>query len=69
MSIKHLVEWELGGETEVLGGNVPSATLSTTNAKSPDLGLNPGHCSGKLAINRMSYGMATKTQTNTFAKI
>jgi hypothetical protein len=30
------VERRLAGETEVLGENLPSATLSTTNSTSPD---------------------------------
>jgi hypothetical protein len=29
--VEQTVEWELAGETEVLGENRPSATLSTTN--------------------------------------
>jgi hypothetical protein len=36
----------------------PSATLSTTNPTWPDLGLNLGCCSGKLATNCLSYGLA-----------
>jgi hypothetical protein len=31
MSVEHSVERELAGEIEVLGENLPSATLSTTN--------------------------------------
>jgi hypothetical protein len=31
MNMGHLVEEELAGETEVLGENYPSATLSTIN--------------------------------------
>jgi hypothetical protein len=36
----------------------PSATFSTTNPACPDLGSNLGHHGGKLATNRLSYGMA-----------
>jgi hypothetical protein len=51
-----LVEW-LAGETEVLGGNLPSAALSTTNPTCcPD--ANPGRRGGKPATNRLSYGTA-----------
>jgi hypothetical protein len=38
----------------------PSATLSTTNPTWPDLGWNLGHRSGKLATNRLSYGIAMR---------
>jgi hypothetical protein len=31
MIVEQFVECELAGETEVLGENLPSATLSTTN--------------------------------------
>jgi hypothetical protein len=37
----------------------PSATLSTTNPTWPDPGSNPGHCSGKPATNRLSYGASS----------
>jgi hypothetical protein len=36
----------------------PSATLSTANPTWPDPGSNPDHHGGKLATNRLSYGMA-----------
>jgi hypothetical protein len=52
-----LVEW-LAGETEVLGENLPDATLSTTNPTWPDPGWNPGRRGGKPATNRFSYGAA-----------
>jgi hypothetical protein len=55
MSVEQSVEWELAGETEVLGENVPSATLSTTNPTSSDLGSDPGHRGGKPATDRLSY--------------
>jgi hypothetical protein len=50
MSVDQLVEWELAGEI-VLGESPPSATLSTSNLSSPNLG-------GKPATNRMSYDTA-----------
>jgi hypothetical protein len=58
MIVKKLVEWRLVGETEVLGENLPSASLSTTNPTWLDPGLNPGRRGGKPATNRLSYGAA-----------
>jgi hypothetical protein len=58
MIVEQLVEWRLAGETEVLGENRPSATLSTTNTTWPDPGSNPGRRGGKPATNRLSYGAA-----------
>jgi hypothetical protein len=52
-----LVEWRLTGEAEVLGENLSTATLSTTNPTCPDLGANPGRRDGKPATNRLSYGV------------
>jgi hypothetical protein len=46
------------GETEVLGENLPSATLSTTNPTWIDPGANPGLCSERPATNRVSHGTA-----------
>jgi hypothetical protein len=56
--VEQLVEWRLAGETEVLGENLPSATLSTINPTWPDAGSNPGRRGGKPATNRLSYGAA-----------
>jgi hypothetical protein len=54
--MEKLVEW-LAGETEVLGENLPSAALSTTNPTCcPD--ANPGRRGGKPASNSLSYGTA-----------
>jgi hypothetical protein len=58
MSVEQSVEWELAGDTEVLGGNLPSATLSTTNPTWPDLGSNQGRHGGKPETNCLSYGTA-----------
>jgi hypothetical protein len=58
MSVEQSVEWELAGETEVLGGDLPYATLSTTNLTWLDLGSNPGRHGGKQTTIRLSYGAA-----------
>jgi hypothetical protein len=58
MSVEQSVEWQLTGETEVLGEYLPRATLSTTNPTWLDLGLNPSSRYGKPVNNRLSYGMA-----------
>jgi hypothetical protein len=47
--VEKLVEWGLAGETVVLGENLPSAILSTTNPTWPDPGSKPGHRGGKPA--------------------
>jgi hypothetical protein len=49
-------DWQ--GKQKYSEKSCPSATLSTTNPKWPDLGSNPGHRGGKPAINRLSYGTA-----------
>jgi hypothetical protein len=46
------------GETEVLGENLPSATLSTTNLTWIDPGANPGLRGERPATNRLSHGTA-----------
>jgi hypothetical protein len=56
--VEQLVEWRLAGETEVLGENLPSAILSTTNPTWPDPCANTGRRGGKPATNRLSYGAA-----------
>jgi hypothetical protein len=56
--VEQLVEWRLAGETEVLGENLPSAILSTTNPTRPDSCTNTGRRGGKPATNRLSYGAA-----------
>jgi hypothetical protein len=45
-------------ETEVLGENLPSATLSTTNPTWIDAGSNPGLRGERPATNRLSHGTA-----------
>jgi hypothetical protein len=46
------------GETEVLGENLPSATLSTTNPTCIDPGAKPGLRGERPATNRLSHGTA-----------
>jgi hypothetical protein len=45
----------MAGETEVLGENPPSATVSTIYPRQPDLPSTPGHHGGKTT-NRLNYG-------------
>jgi hypothetical protein len=47
------------GETEVLGENLPSATLSTTNPTWIDPGANPGLLGERPTTNRLSHGTAS----------
>jgi hypothetical protein len=46
------------GETEELGENLPSATLSTTNPTWIDPGANPGLRGERPGTNRLSHGTA-----------
>jgi hypothetical protein len=46
------------GETEVLGVNLTSAALSTTNPTWIDPGANPGLRGEKQATNHLSHGTA-----------
>jgi hypothetical protein len=46
------------GETEKLGENLPSATLSTTNPTWKDPGANPGLRGERPATNHLSHGTA-----------
>jgi hypothetical protein len=52
------VEWELAGETELLGEKLPQCQFIHTNPTWPDLRSNPGRRGGKLATNRLSHGTA-----------
>jgi hypothetical protein len=56
--VEQSMEWELAGETEVAGENLPSGTFSTTYPTWPVLGSNPGRHGGKPATNRLSYDTA-----------
>jgi hypothetical protein len=51
-------DWQT--KTEVLGENLPRATLSTTNPTWPDQGANRA---AAVAINRLSYGTASQSYT------
>jgi hypothetical protein len=53
-----IVEWNLSGETEVLGEGLQQRHFSTTNPTWPDPVSNPGSRRGKPATNRLSYGPA-----------
>jgi hypothetical protein len=50
-NVEQSVEWELAGETEILGENLTRATSSTTNPTWHGLGRRRG----KPATNRLSY--------------
>jgi hypothetical protein len=54
MNVEQSVEWELLGETEVIGEILPQYRCSPQI--SHDLGLNRGRRDGKPATNRLSYG-------------
>jgi hypothetical protein len=53
----------VAGKTEVLGENLPNATLSTINSTCLDPVLNPGLRGGKPATNRLRYGAAYSVLT------
>jgi hypothetical protein len=60
MIMKQSVEWELSGETEVIGENLPQCHFvhHKSHMTWPDLGSNSGRRCGKPATNRLSYGTA-----------
>jgi hypothetical protein len=65
--MENLVEWTvLGGETEVLGENLPWRHFVYHKFHLPDLGANPGRRGGKPATNRFSYGAAEYRVTSRF---
>jgi hypothetical protein len=61
MNVEQSVEWELAGETEVLGEKLPQCHFVLHKSHLtlwPDLGSNPGRRGGKSAINCLSYDTA-----------
>jgi hypothetical protein len=61
------MECRLGGETEVLGENLPQRHFcQSQNPTWPEPGLNPGRRGGKPATNRLSYGAAPPQQLDGF---
>jgi hypothetical protein len=60
VSVKQSVEWELAGETEVLGGNLPQCHFvhHKSHMTWPDVVLNQGRRDEKPVTNSLSYGMA-----------
>jgi hypothetical protein len=58
MNMEQWWNYIFAGEIEVLGENLPSATLSTTNPTWIDPGANPGLRGERPATNRLSHGTA-----------
>jgi hypothetical protein len=61
-STRNLVEWEMAGETEVLGSSLCQCHSSITNPTWPKLGSNLSQHSWKPAINHLSYGTALSAE-------
>jgi hypothetical protein len=64
MSMEKLVEWELEGETKVLGENLPQWHFVHCKSHMTWPGLKPGPRSGKLVTNHLSYGMVISQLTH-----
>jgi hypothetical protein len=60
MSMEHLVECELAGETEVLGESLPQCHFAHRKSHMTWRGIEPGQPWGKRTTNRLSYGTALK---------
>jgi hypothetical protein len=59
LMMEELVEWQLAGETKVLGENLSQCCFvhHKPHMLCPD--ANSGRCGGKPATNRLGYGTAT----------
>jgi hypothetical protein len=57
-SVEQSVEWELAGENEVLGENLPQCHFVHHKSLMTWPGLEPWRRVGKQATNRLSYGTA-----------
>jgi hypothetical protein len=58
MSVEQSVEWELVGETEVLGENLPQCHFVHHKSHMTWPGLEPGQPKWMPETNRLSYGTA-----------
>jgi hypothetical protein len=58
MSVEQSVEWELTGDIEVLGGNLPQCHFVHHKSHMTWSGLEPETRNGKPATNHLSYGTA-----------
>jgi hypothetical protein len=64
MNVERSVEWELGGETEVLEGNLPQCHFVHHKSHMTWPELEPGRRGGKPATNRLSYDTASLRGSN-----
>jgi hypothetical protein len=60
MSVELSVEWELAGETEILGKNLLHCHFVHHKSHMTWPGLEPGRRGGKPATNPLSYGTALR---------
>jgi hypothetical protein len=58
MNVEQLVEWELTGETEVIGENLSQCHFLHHKSHIAGQGSNPVRRGEKLATNRLSCGKA-----------